>query len=632
MQVNAQFIVHYGALVRALLLVVIAIRIMPVFCMQLGVSHEQVQDGQAVYQLHENSDDERDLYLSHEDLTLLPDISQIQVRNSAAPETSNITEIADLTLILEEAKLREFPRGFNVLTNLVGLNMNYNEISSIPSSVTELKQLGRFLIAHNLLSEFPFQLFFNVHLTSLNLRNNKLTSIDPAIKKLGLLRHLSFEGNRISAVPRELFELVFLRFLGLGDNLLRELPPELGNLRELETLRVCNNTHLKHLPSTATLLTNLRDLAIHNTGFANRGVLSALTLLNTLSIGGVGPLDELLQVLHVLPNMSDLDVAWNALRGEIVGGNVLDLTVSHKVLTNCEKFPQNLTTLDLRYNRLLRIPTTILACNTLCYLDLSGNCIEAIPPELSSLTHLERLFLSDNALSVLPDSFSHFTSLKVLRLNVNQIEELPTNLCNLTSLEDFDVMHNPCGLLIHSKQAASVGMILYMLAGKRCVNTSRSLFKCVDGSEDLALQNIKRLLENVKRSLHEQLCSPIKIPDFLLEHDCIMILKDCIPVLKEQERKLSQFLQQGEWAYMASTFLRLSPTLAQMRDALQTERELHLESLQHAITLYEYLMFYQWLRRLFVSHGFGCGNPLDVIPWCFLPKPLKVMILRRSFD
>lgn len=631
MQMYAQCIVHYGVLVRVLLLVFIIIKISPVFCMQLG-ANEQAQLGQAVYQLHENSDDECDLYLSQEDLALLPDISQVQVRNSSATETSSITEIADLTLILMEAKLREFPRGFNVLTNLVGLNMNYNEISSIPSSITELKHLGSFLIAHNLLSEFPFQFFFNIQLTSLNLCYNKLKSIDPAIKKLRLLRYLSFEGNRISAAPRELFELVFLRFLWLGDNLLRELPPELGNLRELEYLGVCNNIHLKHLPSTAVLLTNLRELAIHNTGFANRGVLSALTLLNTLSIGGVGPLGELLQVLHVLPNMSDLDVAWNGLRAEVLSENIHDLTVAHKVLTNCEKFPQNLTVLDLQYNRLLRIPTTIFACNTLCYLDLSGNCIEVIPPELSSLKHLKTLFLSDNAVSVLPDSFSRLTGLKVLWLNVNQIEELPTNLCNLTSLQDFDVMHNPCGLLKHTKQAASVGMILYMLAGKRCVNTYRSLFKCVDGSEDLALQNIKRLLENVKRSLREQLCSPIKIPDFLIEQDCIMILKDCIPVLKERERKLSQFLEQGGWEYMASNFLRLSPILAQMRDALHAEQELHLESLKHAITLNEDLRFYQWLRRLFVSHGFGCGNPLDVTPWCFLPKPLKVMILRRSFD
>lgn len=453
-----------------------------------------------------------ELSLCTEELFKTSDLSQILVKHDdkrigmagadnsmleQEKEALCISEIACLSLILVDSKLRAFPPGLTKLTNLVELNVNYNEFNSIPQSVSELKKLSHLLITHNQIRELPSELF-SISLKALNLNNNQLTSVDPAIRRLSLLQKLALDNNKIKVIPQELFDLVRLKYLSLADNLLRELPPELGNLRELETLILCGNTHLRELPSTTTLLTSLRALSVKNTGLSRVGVIASLTGLATLNIGRVGPACKLLQNLQTLPQLTRLFMPWNALhklKDEVPCAYEYDTA-----LKELEELPRKLMELDLQYNRLLKIPATILQCDTLLYLDLSGNFLKEIPPDISSLINLENLLLSDNNLSTMPDSLARLTKLRVLRLNLNQLEELPVQLYNLDSLTNLDVMHNPCGLSQNTHQAASVAMILYRLAGKKCMHALRFLCKCVYQTEEVTLREIKILLNKLKRS------------------------------------------------------------------------------------------------------------------------------------
>jgi Leucine-rich repeat (LRR) protein len=588
-----------------------------------------------------------ELDLSPKDLLEISDLSQILVKgeeNKPIPvtdpyspipnwkETACITELTDLDLALIEAQLKDFPAGLTKLTNLVELSLNHNEFTSISPSITELKSLKRFLIAHNQIRELPSELF-TMHLKALNLNKNRLQYIDPAIRKLRFLRKLALDSNMIAVVPRELFELVCLKYLSLGDNLLHELPPQLGNLRELETLRLCENPHLKDLPSTTTLLTKLTEIDLQNTGLKNVGFLTVCTCLTTLAIGEVAPANTLLVVLHALPRLEKLYMPWDALRqpgDKVVNGH--ELTTSNTGLESCTAFPRNLVELELSYNRLLRIPTNISLCDKLCHLDLTGNFIKEVPTEISSLTNLEHLLLGDNSLSALPDSLSQLTKLQTLGLQINQFEELPTHLYNLVSLYSLNVMHNPCGLAHRTQQAASVATILYNLAGKKCINVSQSLFKHVSQSQEVTLRTIKILLHKLRKSLDEKGCSPLKIPDFLLEHECITILYECIHTLEGRMKRLSEYLVQTD--SIAETFLPLASTLTKVCSEIQSEWQFFTECLRYAIILQDYLRLYKWLSGLLQLRrmGFACGNPLDVMPWCKLPRLLKLKILQMALE
>ncbi|ORY31627.1 Endonuclease/exonuclease/phosphatase [Naematelia encephala] len=84
-------------------------------------------------------------------------------------------------------------------------------------------------------------LFTFTHVTELFINHNALTSLPPSISSMRQLKILDVTGNELSSLPPELGTLSKLKELMLFDNHLTTLPPELGTLYQLEFLGIAGN-------------------------------------------------------------------------------------------------------------------------------------------------------------------------------------------------------------------------------------------------------------------------------------------------------------------------------------------------------------------------------------------------------
>ncbi len=190
--------------------------------------------------------------------------------------------------------------------------------------------------------------------------------------------------------------------LDLTDNgLAGELPPQLGNLVDLQRLRLNYNELTGSIPTELGALSDLADLYLAG---------------NRLT----GPIPL---VLAKLPSLSRLWLDYNELTGSIPPefGNL------------------PLRTLALHSNRLTGpIPTELTKVQGLRQLWLAENELSGpIPPGLGKLENLTDLFLRDNALvGAIPPELADLTQLKQLSLSDNQLTgPIPPGLGKLGNLE-----------------------------------------------------------------------------------------------------------------------------------------------------------------------------------------------------
>ena len=218
-----------------------------------------------------------------------------------------------------------------------------------------------------------------------------------------------------------------------------EIPSELGNLTNLETLKLDRNELSGEIPSELGNLTNLETLKLswHELSGEIPSELGNLTNLETLWLDG-NPWSwpnalsgEIPSELGNLTNLKYLSLKLNALSGEIPSelGN----------LTNLE-------TLWLGWNELSgEIPSELGNLTNLKRLWLDRNELSGeIPSELGNLTDLEQLNLGWNELSgEIPAELGNLTTLEWLSLYENQLSgEIPAELGNLTNLETLNLSEN----------------------------------------------------------------------------------------------------------------------------------------------------------------------------------------------
>ena len=224
----------------------------------------------------------------------------------------------------------------------------------------------------------------------MDLRNNELTGrIPPELGNLANLEVLRLDGSSNRGVPRlegpippELGNLVNLRRLDLSLNQLTGLiPPELGNLARLERLSLERNRLTGPIPPEL-------------------GNLANLTRLSLITNGLTGPIPP---GLGNLSRLERLQLKQNGLTGPI--------------------------------------PSELGSLARLVVLDLGANHLtNPIPPELGNLTDAELLLLEDNDLSgSVPHSFSGLTSLRWLYLgnNAGLGGPLPAGLTALGLLDEL---------------------------------------------------------------------------------------------------------------------------------------------------------------------------------------------------
>ncbi|MBD3197473.1 MAG: hypothetical protein GF317_20640 [Candidatus Lokiarchaeota archaeon] len=163
------------------------------------------------------------------------------------PQKNNIS-IIDNGFILEDGYLRL-------------LKIEHTELTSLPRSTSNLKNLEILKLSNNRLSKIPIEVGSLNHLRELRVGRNKLTKIPFSISELKNLRKLDISANNMKRVPESIYSLKNLRYLDLSYNPLIEISESLSYLNELKFLYIIGMKHVK-IPESVKDLQNKGTIII----------------------------------------------------------------------------------------------------------------------------------------------------------------------------------------------------------------------------------------------------------------------------------------------------------------------------------------------------------------------------------
>jgi Leucine-rich repeat (LRR) protein len=293
------------------------------------------------------------------------------------------------------------PSAVGILTNLKSIRMSYNQITTIPSEMGNLVNLTELLLNNNQISgSIPQCLASLVNLRSLYLNSNYLTGTI-TVNFGAALQVLYLHHNQLSGqIPSFLGDLSNLNILRLDQNQLTgRIPSELGNLSNLTELHLESNRIKDTIPSFLGNLTNLQYL-----------------YLNSDSIYGSIP-----------SFIGD----WGSLKYLILDNNQLTDTIPSSLSNDT-----NLSVFSIEHNQLSgQIPAFFGDLHKMTSLKLGNNQFsDTIPSQLGSLAALKELFLDSNQLTgSIPASIGNLTNLISLSLASNYLTGTVPSLANLNT-------------------------------------------------------------------------------------------------------------------------------------------------------------------------------------------------------
>ena len=133
---------------------------------------------------------------------------------------------------------------------VIKLDLQYNDLSVIPSCVLELPSLVDLNLSNNKLVSLPELSEWSAQLTVLDLSHNRLTTI-PGEPLAPSIRTLNLAGNDFNTVPHCVCNFITLRSLDLSDNKrISSLPTLMGKLKELNSLNLKHLKNLKYPPKS----------------------------------------------------------------------------------------------------------------------------------------------------------------------------------------------------------------------------------------------------------------------------------------------------------------------------------------------------------------------------------------------
>uniref|UniRef100_A0A6M2DKF3 Putative serine/threonine phosphatase 2c n=1 Tax=Xenopsylla cheopis TaxID=163159 RepID=A0A6M2DKF3_XENCH len=283
---------------------------------------------------------------------------------------------------------------------------------------------------------------------------------------LPFVRGVDFTNNDFSdgKFPHAMKFMTGVQWLKLDKTNLSEIPEEMGKLLKLEHLSLKRNC-LEKLYGELTELRCLRSLNIGHNNIKSSGI----------------PVD-----LFRLDELSTLDLSFNKLK-EIPEG--------------LEK-AKGLLVLNLSHNQIDNIPTALfISLTDLLFLDLSYNSLETLPPQTRRLVNLQTLILSHNPLGLFQlRQLPSLQSLEILHMRNTQrnLNNFPSQLDSLSNLSELDLAQN---------SLPKIPDALYSLINLKRLNLSENEITEVSGSiefwQKLETLNLSR---NKIKALPSSLC------------------------------------------------------------------------------------------------------------------------------
>jgi leucine-rich repeat protein SHOC2 len=216
------------------------------------------------------------------------------------------------------------------------------------------------------------------------------------MKNWNKIQTLVVDRRDTDTILSEMWTLTKMRRLSLRYSKVSFIPSEISHLTNLTSINV-NSNQITHVSNQITKLFQLQSLNLSDNQITEF-------------------LDDISSFLH-------LTMLW----------------LNRNKMSKCPSlFPRNLVILDLSWNAITSLPSTVIFSLTrLEGLFLSNNQITEIPTEIGLLTALHSLYLDNNKLSFVPSELMGLSKLNVLIVTFNKLTCVP--LIESQSLQLFEI-------------------------------------------------------------------------------------------------------------------------------------------------------------------------------------------------
>ncbi|KAF0736353.1 hypothetical protein Ae201684P_007226 [Aphanomyces euteiches] len=273
--------------------------------------------------------------------------------------------------------------------DLVKLDLSYNDIVTLSPDIEQLKALTWLKLKQNQILDLPSQLGALRKLVFLDVSNNQLLRAPQCLSQLQELRELSLSGNSIKSLPDDIGLLVKLESLTVDQNQLCEIPASVGSLALLRTFTAQENS-LEALPESFQSLELLETIDVSKNKLSTMPSLEAMSRLKSVDLR-----HNQLTDLPSLPSTTPSTLAQ-----VFAGHNRLSAIASDQIA----RVGASLTLLDLRFNQLELLPSSVSTLVRLKTLDVSNNNLIDLPSGVGSLESLNHLAVDGNPLQSIRQS------------------------------------------------------------------------------------------------------------------------------------------------------------------------------------------------------------------------------------
>nr|XP_055068787.1 leucine-rich repeat-containing protein 40 [Misgurnus anguillicaudatus] len=295
-------------------------------------------------------------------------------------------EQTDLTkLLLSSNKLQSLSDDIKLLSALVVLDIHDNQLSSLPESIGELEQLQKLILSHNKLTDLPAGLWRLTNLRCLHLQQNQMERLPQDLGQLIHLDDFDVSNNQLTDIPESLSKLTNLVKLNLSCNRLKSLPPAISQMKNIRMLD-CSRNQLESVPPVLAQMESLEQLNLRH---------NKLRLLPEL------PCCKTLKELHC-------------------GNNQIEVLEADHL-----KHLSALSFLELRDNKVKKLPEEITLLEGLERLDLTNNDVSSLPSGLGTLPKLKSLSLEGNPLRAIRRDLLTKGTGELLKYLRSRVQEQP---------------------------------------------------------------------------------------------------------------------------------------------------------------------------------------------------------------
>lgn len=275
---------------------------------------------------------------------------------------------------------------FSMFNSLTTIDLSMNALLSIPSSLLDTRSLENVNLSMNSITIVSSNIGNLKNLKSLDLSYNIIGTIPNEISELKKLKDLNLANNKVTKLPESIGQLVGLKVLDISNNLVRSLPTSFGRLLNLKHLNLSTNA-FKKFPLEATDLNQLEVLKM-----------------------GYNLIETVPAEIIFMRSLTNLDLRKNSIK-----------------FFECSGLPK-LTYLNLRGNKITKIPSSIAQLRNIKEINLGKNKIEEVPVEIESLSSVTYIDLQKNCLKHVPTSIFLLPHLRRLGLRQNPIENISKSI------------------------------------------------------------------------------------------------------------------------------------------------------------------------------------------------------------